>query len=809
MQPELPGKTSQKSRVKKWVLISLLLLLALGIAAGVWAYMQVNNSQPVTKGEVPIERIEEPVSIYRDDHGVPHIEAENETDLYFAQGFVTAQDRMFQMDMSRRQASGTLSEVIGEEALEADKYFRTFGLRRAAEDSLEGYGDEAMTKMQAYADGVNAYIERAAREGNLPVEFSIISYAPDPWTPLDTLTIGKFMAYDLSGRWEGQAFRHWLSHSLPEDKALDLFPTYPKEGPVILEAAKEYPVDIAAQFSGVGEYLPNPENGSNNWVISGERTKSGEPLLADDPHLALNTPSIWYETHLSSPDINVTGVTFGGIPGIVVGHNEHVAWGVTNVNPDVQDLYIERRNPEDPYQFEYEGSYEEATVIEEEIKVAGQDEPETHEIIITRHGPLISEFAYPEDMEEEAPDTALSMKWTAHDPTTEMEAFYQMNRAENWEDFETALRSFQAPAQNFVFADTEGTIAYRANGKIPIRSKGEGLVPKPGWSGEYTWDDYIPWEDLPTIINPESGMISTANNQIAGEEYPHHLTHTWAQPFRHQRILDELKDEEKLTIEDMKNLQVDVKNLQAEELLPVLIEKLEGAELSETEEKSRIILEEWDYYDKAEQAAPLIFHLWLLEVGDVLFEDDIPEEVMDLFSGQAGIVDELVRAAAAGEEGAWMEAGGGFSTVALTSFERAVDRGSELQGNDPESWEWGAFHQAVFEHPLAAIWPLNHFFNPSSVPAHGSSVTVKAAGFDEETGEVNHGAGWRGIMDLSDLSESKHLVAPGQSGHRLSEWYTDQASDWIEGNYHTTSMDPDEYRNTENTLQLIPFSPGG
>ncbi|MBB6450528.1 penicillin amidase [Geomicrobium halophilum] len=780
-----------------WGVLLVLLLLVGG--AVTWGYTQLMSGLPQVVGDHNVVGIEAEVNIYRDQNGVPHIEAENEEDLYYAQGFVTAQDRMFQMDMSRRQASGMLSEVVGKDALDSDRYFRTFGLRRAAEASVNAYDQEALTALDAYTAGVNEYITHALSENELPVEFRLLGYEPEPWTALDSLTIGKFMAYDLGGNWQGQAFRHWLVNNVSEEEALDLMPTYPDDGPVILDMAKDTTIDMAEVFADVGNYQPEPFNGSNNWVISGEHTASGAPLLADDPHLGLDTPSVWYETHLQSPSVNVTGVIFAGVPGIILGHNEEIAWGVTNVGPDVQELYIERRHPEDPHQFLYEDEWYEAEVTEEFIEVDGYDEPFLHETVITRHGPLISEYAHEEGV---IIDEALALKWTAHEPSTELQAIMNINRADDWESFTTALEHFHAPAQNFVYADTNGNIGYRANGKIPIRPHDDAFLPVPGWTGEHDWQGYIPWDELPTIINPDSGMISTANNQIDDEDYDYHLSHTWAQPYRHQRILEMLEAGNDFTVEDMQAMQMDTQNLQAEEFVPILTKAVAEEELRDIDKEVLDVLGDWNKVDEKEEAGPFIFHLWMNAIPHVLFSSDIPESILDIFEGEANVVDQLLRDAAQGNEGPWIEKNGGLATVATESLQIAADYAKDLQGESPENWLWGDYHRATFAHPLGAMAPLNLLFNPRPQPVDGSSITVMAASFDNQTGDMIHGAGWRGVMDLSDLSQSYHIVAPGQSGHVMGDHYHDQLLDWVEGEYHTTNMA--EYQTDSDHLRLVP-----
>ncbi|MFC0270780.1 penicillin acylase family protein [Metabacillus herbersteinensis] len=786
----------EKRKTKRWVkfftIIGLVFFLLAGITyTGIQLYL--NKSLPVTSGTISLQGLTSPVSITRDNHGVPHIKAENLQALYIAQGYVTAQDRLFQMDLSRRQASGELSEVIGEAALDRDKFFRTFGLRRAAEASYTSYSEEAQEVLEWYADGVNLFMEEAIKENKLPVEFTLLGYVPREWSVIDSLTIGKYMAFDLGGHWEGQAFRYQIMKALPENKALELFPSYPKDGPDIVAAIKDTNLSIEESFAN--SVIPDEFNGSNNWVVSGSKTKSGEPLLADDPHLSLATPSIWYQSHLQSPEVNVSGVIFAGIPGIILGHNEQIAWGVTNVGPDVQDLYIEKRNQENPHQFLYKEKWEDAEVFEEEIKVKDRKSID-YEVTVTRHGPIISEFA--KDTENE---TALALQWTALQPSNELEAVLQMNQAENWDEFKEALNSFHTPAQNFVFASKDGTIAYRANGKIPIRSKGDGQLPVPGWTGEYEWKDYIPFDELPTIINPEEGFISTANNQVIDESYPYHITNTWAQPYRAERIKDVLESKDNLTVKDMQELQMDQVNLQGEEFVPLLSQSIDESSLTLKEKKALALLSKWDFMDNKDSSAPLLFHHVMNEINEVLFEDEISEELAELFEGKNQIVDQLLREADKGKPGVWITEQGGLSKVMTTALKRSVSELETEYGKNMGHWKWGNEHRISFTHPLSTVSVLKYLFNPETpIPIGGSRVTVQAAGWNSETGLVTHGGSWRFAIDLADIETGYHLVGPGQSGHVKSKWYHDQMKDWANGTYHATKLTDIE----GDTLTLVP-----
>ncbi|SIT89347.1 penicillin acylase family protein [Edaphobacillus lindanitolerans] len=775
--------------MKKWpkwlkavaIVLGSAALLAIAVLIFVNAY--ISKSKPVTEGKLSVPVLEEEVSVVRDAKGVPHIRAASDADLYRAQGFVQAQDRLFQMDLARRQASGRLAEVVGEAAVPSDKLFRTFSLRQAAADSESGYGEDAREVLGWFAEGVNAFIDHAKEDGKLPYEFRLLGYEPEEWTPVDSLTIGKFMAYDLGGNWNALAFRHWAVNEYDGGKMKELFIRYPENAPSILEANRENPVAIAGAFDA--SLIPPEHNGSNNWVVSGDKTASGKPLLADDPHLGLTTPSIWYEMHLQSPEQNVTGVIFGGIPGIILGHNENVAWGVTNVGPDVQDLYIEEQNPDNPAEFRWDGEWEQAAVRDEPIKVKDGDTID-FEVVTTRHGPIISDIMLPDTG---TGGDLLSMQWTALEPTRELEAVMQMNKASDWDDFDRALRNFNAPAQNFVFASKDGTIAYRANGNIPIRKKGDGQLPVPGNSSEYGWEGYIPYEELPTAVNPDEGFIATANNQVIGDDYPYHITDFWAQPYRYERIAEVLEDGDSFTPEDMMDLQMDVKNLYAREFLDEMLGSLKSTGADGKYGKAVKLLEEWNGEDDKELGAPLIFHKWMRDLPRVMFEKAMPEDVYDLMPGKNHITDEMMRQAYAGKPGEWVTEYGGVDKWVSDSFERTMKGLSDEFGESTDKWKWGDYHQLVFPHPLGSASPIfEKLLSPPRTATSGSAVTVQAAGFKDD-GSADHGASWRFVADLSDLTRSWHIVGPGQSGHMKSKWFHDQAEDWVAGDYHETRAD--------------------
>ncbi|WP_342557128.1 penicillin acylase family protein [Lysinibacillus sp. FSL P4-0201] len=784
----------RKFNWKKWLIVIAGIIAALALVAFIGFTWFMNKSKPVIDGELAVTILDQDVTVTRDEKGVPHIFAKTDADLYRAQGYVQAQDRLFQMDLARRQASGRLSEIIGEATINTDKHFRTFSLRDAAEKSLAAYDDESKQVLEWYAEGVNAFIAQAKESNTLSYEFALLGYEPEEWTVVDSLTIGKYMAYDLGGNWNTLAFRHWALQNFDEEKAKELFIKYPENASAIIEANIQNPVAVAGQFSA--EMLPNEFNGSNNWVVSGDKTKSGMPILADDPHLGLSTPSIWYQMHLQSPQQNVSGVIFAGIPGIILGHNDEIAWGVTNVGPDVQDLYIEIPNPDNPTQFRYDGKWEQAEVRDESIKVK-DGETVDFEVVVTRHGPIMTDLAF----KDTEPTAQFSMQWTALQPTAELRAVLGFNKAKTWGDFEKALEDFKAPAQNFVFASKDGTIAYKANGQIPIRKQGEGQLPVPGDSSDYGWEGFIPWDELPTLVNPKEGFIATANNQVIGEDYPYHITDFWAQPYRFERIKEVLEANDAITVEDMMALQMDQHNLYAREFLPDLLTSLKEKDQDGKYAEIMAMLEKWDMVDAKESGAPLVFHTLMIKLQEVLFKDQMPEDMYGIMYGKFNITDQLLRTAYSGEKSIWIEEQGGIDETIYKAFELTIAQLEDQFGKNSSKWQWGDYHQLTFDHTLGSASPiLAAYFNAKKVPIGGSKVTVQAADNDL-AGNVDHGASWRFVVDVGDLSSAYHIVGPGQSGHVKSDWYQDQVLDWANGDYHQTFIKQEELKG--KTLQLI------
>ncbi len=778
-----------------WKRVLLAAFLILVISLGTVFIVLGRRGLPALRGKTSAP-VQSEIHVYRDSYGIPHIKAENMDDLFFAQGYTQAQDRLWQMDLSRRAAAGRLAEIFGEDFIETDYFLRSLLMRNTAEATLPRLDPETKRVLERFADGVNHYLRENLEAPSF--EFLLLGYRPEPWSAADTLSIGKLMAWDLGGNMETELFLAAALHLLPEEKAMELFPVAPADGPTVISswsggrpgAAKLQSSIRAARLletletvTRVKHGLPSREIGSNNWVVSGTKTLSGKTLLANDMHRGMGLPSIWYQTRLEIPDtLTLSGVIFPGIPGIIVGTNGQIAWGITNVGPDVQDLYIERRHPGEKYLFAYDGQWEEAVVLEEAFYVKGREEPLRREILITRNGPIISGLDIPgEDI--------LSLRWTAHDYTQEIDAILHFAHARDWESFRRALELFHVPAQNFVYADREGNIAYKAAGKIPVRGTGRGLIPVPGWEPAYQWKGYIPFAELPEELNPESGFIATANNQIAPDDYPYFITAEWSPPYRARKITEVLQEGTDLDIASMKDLQYNVMNLQARELMPQIMRMLEQSSRSwsSLENQALDLLRIWaeEPLDRAELVGPALYHTLYIKMLEVAFAERMGPELFKQFLA-VDVTNTFDRLFLDRESSAWF-AGlpGGKEAVVEEAFHQAVSWLAEEQGGTPENWSWGSLHQIILEHNLNQVPLLGAWLNDGPHVMDGSRVTVAAASFSfREPFHVTNSAPWRSVIALhEEESIIWENLAGGVCGHPLSPHYRDQTPLWLNGEY--------------------------
>ncbi len=792
-----------------WIVL-IVVLAALLIAAG-YIYNVTRGGLPQTSGTIEAD-VQAKVEIYRDEYGIPHIIASSMEDLFYGQGYAQAQDRLWQMDMNRRGVAGKLSEILGEDMIDTDVFTLTVGFYRAAEKNYELMNAETKKLFDAYCAGVNAYIDH--NRGNLSPEFALIGYKPEPWTPLDSLAIGVYMSWYLGGNMQAELFHSALIEQVGIELAMEIFPDYPDYGPIVIESILNDDEEVVennvtalielsriAELNGRAKYVPGL--GSNNWVISGNLTAGKGALLANDMHLAMGLPSIWHKSHLILEDeMNVTGVMFPGVLGIVVGFNDYIAWGFTNTGPDVQDLYRLELNPDNPYQYLYMGKWLDVETIVEELMVKGEDEPRQLEVKETHFGPVISDVV---DL-----DIPLSLRWTALEGTTEFDAILSYMKARNWDEFTAALESFMTPTQNMVYADIEGNIGFRANGLIPIRNSGTGLLPVDGTTDEYEWVGYIPYDELPTLYNPPEGIIVTANHRIVDDDYPYFINASWAPPYRAMGILRELEGKETFTLEDMIVPQTSFYNTQAEVLGPVLINALNLARLGGSKAEALNLLEDWlkQPEEKAEEIGPSLYNTLYFYMLKNTFTDEMGEDLYERFLVNRASTNAFDRMILSGESG-WFN---NIDTVEretrddiiVLSFKDAVSFLEETLGPDPAEWQWGNLHTFTLKHNMGSIDLLARFFNRGPYPVGGSFHTPANMSYLlTDPYNVTHSAPWRYMIDLSN-HRAIDVIAGGNCGHFLSNHYNDQTELWLDGDYKEMIFHPEEVRALADLLTLAP-----
>ena len=737
------------------------------------------------------------VTVRRDGRAIPYIEAANEEDLYFAQGYVTASDRLWQMDLLRRTGRGELSEIFGRDALEEDKQYRTFGFAKLSESMLGQCSAAMRAALEAYTRGVNAFID-SRDDKTLPVEFRLLKYKPRPWSPADSIIIGKTLSVTLTTTWQSDIMRAAMA-DLPADKRDALLPeTSPldvllvgsdgarkktvaapsQSSPRPRAAAGENPVGALLSamrtsrrsLERVGLYAEGRAM-SNNWVVSGKHTGTGRPLLANDPHLAPSAPSIWYLSHLSAPDMRVAGVTLPGAPGIIIGHNERIAWGLTNLQADVQDLYIERFDRENPTRYKTPTGWREAEVRREQIKVrrgmadAATDTVE-FDITVTEHGPIILEQG----------GNRYALRWTALDPNcVAFETFYKINHARNWDAFRAALRTYVEPAQNFVYADVDGHIGYYGAGKIPLRKTGDGSLPYDGSTGAGEWTGFIPFEKLPQLYDPPSGIIVTANNRVTGRDYPYLITREWATPYRARRIFDLLQSKKKLTADDFRAIQGDAYSFAgaifAREVVKISRDSAQSGNADNWTETLRLF-EAWDGHVRPESRAPVLVAQMRQSFRSRILASAIGAERSELYSW--GNVDTFIDRIITERPREWLPEGfKDYAELLRACYTDAREQMVKLLGQDESQWRWGhpSYAQSRFLHPLASAPFVGQQFKIAPFPQTGSSSVLTSV-------NVGGGVSMRFIADTSQWDRTQQGIPLGQSGDPSSPHWTDQLADW-------------------------------
>ena len=799
------SRRSPISRILLWLLLAVVVILAGG---AFYLWYVAHSALPQLDGRLQVSGLEGPVTVTRDSHGVPTIDAASLADLFFTQGYVTAQDRLWQMELMRRLGNGQLSEVVGEDALKIDREQRILGLRAAAEKSLATASPRDRAFFEAYARGVNAYI---GTHGNrLPIEFRILGYAPKPWTAADSVVIGNLLVKDLNYHYFFNALeREKILAKLGPELTADLYVnrSWHDRPPTVMREDLTEPDNgngsddeddddspdnsVTQRKAAPSEALPSiqalpieelPVNGSNDWVVSGAHTVTGKPLLSNDMHLGHSMPNLWYEAHLHSGSFDVAGVTLPGMPYVIVGHNQRVAWGFTNVGPTVTDVYIENFNQQGAYQTP--NGWVQPEHRAEVIHVKGKADVNV-DVRITRHGPIVSELVPGETR-------PLALRWTLYD--TLHIPLFDVDSAQNWEEFQRAFSQWDAPGQNVVYADVDGNIGYHATGKVPIRAAGDGSLPVSGADNAHEWTSYIPFEKLPSIYNPPSGIIATANGRITPDGYPNSISMEWEAPWRTARIYHVLESGRQFSAADMLALQTDIQSeatLFAAERFVYAVDH--AAKPSARAKQAADLMRSWDGRMLAASAAPTIAENSIGELRRLLLEPKLgsapPESRKD---ADSELYREAQKNAIDWKTYSWLQRSVWLENILLhrpkrwlpdryPNYDELLTAAVEAAVNHPQapkdlaSWRWGAFNAVEIQHPILGKIPvIKYWSGPGVKEQSGSGYTVKAV-------TAVHGPSERFTANLADLDQSTLNTVTGQGGNFLSPYYMDQWRAWYEG----------------------------
>ncbi len=727
---------------------------------------------PQTEGEIRLKGLQKPVKVLRDEWGVAHIYAETQDDLFFAQGFVAAQDRLWQMDLWRRAGEGKLAEVLGPRAIERDRFARLIRYRGDMKAEYESYAPDARQIIEAFVRGVNAQIELS--KDRLPIEFQLTGSRPEPWTPEVCLT--RMAGYVMTRNASTEVLRAQLVREFGKefvDEWIETEPNRKIEVPEGLDLAGINSKILAAANAAGGPITFNPNDGSNNWVIDGTMSATGKPILANDPHRTIALPSLRYLVHLVGPGWNVIGAGEPALPGVAAGHNERVGFGFTIVGIDQQDLYVEEINPANPNEYRYRGKWELMRVEREKIKVKGEAQPREIELRFTMRGPVI--------YEDKDRRRAYALRWVGSEPgTAGYLASLTLNRVQNWKEFLQAMERWKVPSENLLYADVDGNIGWVAAGMTPIRKGWSGLLPVPGAEGKYEWQGFLPVSELPQSFNPSKRFIATANHNILPPGYKQELGYEWANPIRFWRIAEVMNSAKgKFNVADFEKLQHDEVSLPARELTAVL---REAKGITPGLRPFVEILTGWDCSLGKDSAAAALFEIWLTKLTPAVFKRHIPEAAWRAVAGRISLLKTIE--AFKNPSPRWFggeDARGARDAVLLNSLEEAVKEARERLGGDPSKWRWGKLHVAPFTHALSTDSERRALFDLPPVERGGDGNTVNNT--SGSNFRQNHGASFREILDVSDWDRSVATSVPGQSGQPGSKHFGDMLPLWAEGTY--------------------------
>jgi penicillin G amidase len=790
-----------------------ILITTAGLAIG---YYLVTRSFPKVSGTISVQGLKQESEVRRDEYGVPHINAHSEYDAFFTVGYIHAQDRLWQMDLTRRAGTGRLSEILGTPALKTDKMFRTLGLWRHAQKLSQSIDEETRNALQAYADGVNQYI--FTHTGKYPIEFDMLNIEPEPWTVEHSLLVSRLMAWELNySRWVDLLLAE-LVQQFGETRAKEIFPYWQEEAPLIIPKelnGKNVAEGLRPMFDAEREYrsllgLRAIESGSNAWAVAGKKSVTGKPILANDPHLLLMSPARWYELHIVSPALDVAGMSIPGVPFVVVGRNQRIAWGVTNAMMDDNDYYFEEVDSlQHPTRYKYKNEWLPIVETVDTILVKGSL-PVAFSIYNTHRGPIVNKM----EPTAQSLTSLISMHWVGHEISNEAGAFLRMNKAGNWQEFQDALKLYAAPAQNFVYADIDGNIGYRTGGKLPIRETKGPTLPFPGWTDEYDWKGFVPFDQMPQVFNPPEGFVATANNKIIDDSYPYYISSHWESPWRSMRISEVLREQEKFTVEDIQKLQLDLVSTQAREFMPYILHAFDSVAVTDSNVKTTLeYFRSWTFETRKEDVSTSLFQAIVTKLVYNTFHDKLGDRLYGLYDTLASTPLSALSHLLKNPDSEWFD---DWKTPAHETRDVCIRKSvsealSDLEnrlGGELKEWQWGRLHTVTFEHVFSANKFLASFFNVGPFPVGGSHATVNVGQyFLAHPYESTVGPSMRQIFSLSDINDTRTVLPPGQSGQVFTRHYKDQITLWLNGGYKMRPMQMSVVESTCRDVLILKPTP--
>jgi penicillin amidase len=781
----------------KKILIGLVIVIILAIIAGyLYVHHLATKGIPDYNRDVELQHMKETVTVYRDPFAVPHVYAKNKEDLYRAVGYVMAQDRLWQMDLMRRVTTGRLSEIFGKDLARTDLLLRALRMTEKSKLILSKSHEKILIILEAFTDGINQYIEQNINK--LPTEFSILGYVPEKWEVIHSVNLVGYMSWDLNIPWASEILLHQLAQKVEPNKFKEMIPNIPMHNTIVvpdfsLPANKFSHLDLQTGLLEETQKLADLGlvvfNASNNWTVSGKKSATGKPILANDMHLGLFAPGTWYQMHQvvetnGEEQLNVTGLVLPGQPFIIAGHNHDIAWGMTNVMLDDMDFYLEKINPENPYQYRFNGEWKDMEIQREILNIRGGHTIEK-ELKFTHRGPVISGL-------KGINDQVISMHWIGNEYSDELRSVYLLNRAKNWEDFREAVKTFIAISLNIAYADVHGNIGMQICAGVPIR-KGDGITVAPGETDEYDWTGIVPFKELPYSFNPKNGHVSSANNKSVNDDYPYYISHWFALPDRINRIREMLVKVKQLSIDDFKRMHGDFKSKHVERFLGDIITILkETDDLNESEKKVFAILSSWNGVLSKENTAATIFeHMYMVMVKN-LVEDELGETLYRRYLGDKTLIRNLMANTWKNKNSQWCDnihtkRKETFNDWIRASFKDTIRLLQAKLGSNPDKWQWGKLHKLILRHPLGRIKLLDMLFNFNRGPfgVGGSFHTVCPYSYSLRNPFISDfGASHRHIYSTANWDESQTVIPTGTSGIPSSPFYCDQTKLYIENKYH-------------------------